>query len=92
MTAGIRLDRLKPGQACYVLKIEGDLEIMQRLEELGVVRGTRIVCHMISSLGDPIAYGIRGAVIALRKKDAHGILVAPEDETVDGVPEGSRPI
>lgn len=47
----------------------------RRLRELGLVEGTAVTCLGRSPLGDPAAYGILGAVIALRDRDAAGVLV-----------------
>ena len=44
--------------------------------DLGITEGTRIQSLMRSPAGDPTAYIIRGAVIALRNKDAAHILVS----------------
>ena len=44
-----------------------------RLLDLGLIPGTRVVCQGHSPAGDPAAYLIRGAVIALRARDAAGI-------------------
>lgn len=46
-----------------------------RLRDLGVIEGTKIVCLIKSPLGDPTAYAIRGAVFAVRNKDAKNIHV-----------------
>ena len=75
-TEAIPLDELKPEESARVLSISGENDMKQRLEDLGVVRGTKIVCVMKSPLGDPVAYLIRGAVIALRKEDSHMIAVS----------------
>lgn len=53
--------------------------IRRRLQDLGLVAGTRIVCLQRAAAGDPIAYLIRGAVIALRQKDAARIEVGVYD-------------
>jgi DtxR family transcriptional regulator, Mn-dependent transcriptional regulator len=45
----------------------------RRLLDLGVVPGTRIVPELVSTSGDPVAYRIRGAVIALRREQAEWI-------------------
>ena len=45
----------------------------RRLTDLGLVRGTRVTCMARSPAGDPCAYLIRGALIALRRADAAGI-------------------
>lgn len=42
---------------------------------MGMVEGTPVVPVMVSPLGDPRAYDLRGAVIALRRRDAAHIAV-----------------
>ena len=74
-TEVIPLDELSPGKVARVLSLTGEKDMRQRLEDLGVIRGTKIECVMKSPLGDPVAYLIRGAVIALRKEDAHTVAV-----------------
>ena len=49
----------------------------RRVQELGLVPGTRVTCVRRALSGDPIAYRIRGAVVALRKCDAAQIEVQP---------------
>ena len=50
----------------------------RRLLDLGVVPGTEIVPELVSSGGDPVAYRIRGALIALRRNQAEWIRVEPQ--------------
>lgn len=45
----------------------------RRLLDLGVVPGTEIVAEYQSVVGDPVAYRIRGALIALRRAQARTI-------------------
>ena len=47
----------------------------QRLLDLGVVCGTEITPELVSAAGDPVAYRIRGALIALRRTQASLIVV-----------------
>ena len=47
----------------------------RRLEDLGLVEGTKIKCVLKSPLGDPAAYRIRGSIIAIRSESAEKILV-----------------
>ena len=47
----------------------------RRLLDLGVVRGTEIVPELVSAGGDPVAYRIRGALVALRREQAEWIRV-----------------
>lgn len=48
----------------------------RRMLDLGLIPGTIINVIRKSPLGDPIAYNIRGALIALRKEEAKQILVS----------------
>jgi hypothetical protein len=43
--------------------------------DLGLIQGTNVEALQRSPSGDPVAYYIRGAVIALRDEDANKILV-----------------
>ena len=61
---------LAPGEWGIVQKLSGKTEAKQRMQDLGLIPGTRVVCLQRSPLGDPTAYDIRGAVIALRKEDS----------------------
>lgn len=49
--------------------------IRTRLRELGMIEGTKVTCLGCGPSGDPIAYLIRGTVIALRKGDSSRIEV-----------------
>lgn len=47
----------------------------RRLLDLGVVPGTRVEAELVSPSGDPVAYRLRGALIALRREQAEWIEV-----------------
>jgi DtxR family Mn-dependent transcriptional regulator len=47
----------------------------RRLLDLGVVPGTEIVPELVSAGGDPVAYRIRGALVALRREQAEWIRI-----------------
>ncbi|MEM7416021.1 MAG: iron dependent repressor, metal binding and dimerization domain protein [Gemmatimonadota bacterium] len=66
-----------PGEAATVVGISPKCQGSQRrrLLDLGVVRGTSIEAAFRSAGGDPIAYRIRGALIALRREQAEWIRV-----------------
>ncbi len=49
----------------------------RRLLDLGVVPGTVIRAELVSSSGDPVAYRIRGALIALRREQAAWVDIEP---------------
>ncbi len=69
------LDQLKTGEWAKVSAVRAEPSMKRRMEELGVIPGTEVCCLMESPLKDPKAYRIRGAVIALRGKDAAGIVL-----------------
>jgi DtxR family Mn-dependent transcriptional regulator len=47
----------------------------RRLLDLGIVRGTEVVPELVSAGGDPVAYRVRGALIALRREQAEWIRI-----------------
>lgn len=72
------LASLDPGQRAVVVGISRACRGLQRrrLMDLGLVPGTEIAAEMRSAGGDPTAYVIRGALIALRKKQAELIHIS----------------
>lgn len=64
------LNMLKIGCAATVKKIHSTNAERRRMVDLGILPGTRIENVMPSPLGDPIAYRVRSAVIALRSEQA----------------------
>ncbi len=66
------LNQLKPGEEAVVTSISGE---NRRLRDLGLIEGTKVKCVLKSPLGDPAAYKIRGAVVAIRREDAADIKV-----------------
>lgn len=56
-----------------VLELEGT--IRRRMLDLGLIFDTEVEALQKSPSGDPVAYQIRGAVIALRSEEASRILV-----------------
>lgn len=47
----------------------------RRFLDVGLVIGTRVVCVGKSPLGDPKAFLIRGTKVAIRDRDAKGIIL-----------------
>lgn len=68
---------LRPGGVATVVGISPKCQGVQRrrLLDLGVVPGTPITVELRSASGDPVAYLIRGALIALRRDQAAWIQV-----------------
>ncbi|MGE0160229.1 MAG: FeoA domain-containing protein [Gemmatimonadales bacterium] len=57
----------------------------RRLLDLGVVKGTEIVPELVSAGGDPVAYRIRGALVALRREQAAWIRIERAHEPAEVV-------
>lgn len=57
----------------YCLLLSGNMR--RRLQDMGLIEGTKVKCLLKSPSGNPTAYLIRGAVIALRQEDSSSILV-----------------
>ena len=69
------LNSLPVGKRCKVAALLSNGKQRRRMLDLGLVQGTNVEALQKSPSGDPIAYYIRGAVIALRDEDASKILV-----------------
>ncbi|WP_143319701.1 FeoA family protein [Clostridium sp. HBUAS56010] len=82
MKEKISLSNLKRGQKAVILKLAAYDDMRRRLQDIGLIEGTIVECLGKSPLGDPTAFLIRGAVIALRSEDAGRVLIRVEDETV----------
>jgi ferrous iron transport protein A len=63
------------GRKCKVKNLTSSGSIRRRMLDLGLISNTEIEVLNQSPSGDPVAYLIRGAVIAIRKEDASNILV-----------------
>jgi DtxR family Mn-dependent transcriptional regulator len=77
---GQPLTNLKSGQEALVVGLSPRIRGAERrrLMDLGLLPGTSIEVEMASAGGDPIAYRVRGALIALRKSQAELISVCPD--------------
>jgi len=71
----ITLDILPLGHSCRVSDLSAQGHLRQRFFDLGIIRDTEIKALFESPAGDPRAYSVRGATIALRNFDAHKIIV-----------------
>ena len=60
---------LKSGQKARVHRLTAGEALHRRLMDIGLIEGTRVECLFTGPLGDPTAFLIRGAVIALRRED-----------------------
>lgn len=69
----IPLAELKKAESAIITEICSDA-LRARLHDMGFSEGTKAVCAGSGIFGDPSAYLIEGALIALRRRDAEMIL------------------
>jgi len=72
------LTRLSPGETATVAGLAAAGDMRRRLQDIGLIEGTPVRCVQRSPLGDPTAFLIRGAVIALRAADSAGVMIHRE--------------
>ncbi len=72
-----RLCELRVGQRGVVYALENGGAMRRRLLDIGLTPGTVTICVGRSPGGDPAAYLIQGAVIAIRDADASAVTVCP---------------
>ncbi|MBQ5488131.1 MAG: ferrous iron transport protein A [Clostridia bacterium] len=71
---------LKSGDAGIIKAVTAEGELRRRLTELGYFPGERVKKVLVSPLGDPCAYLVRGTVTAIRRRDAESILIREAGE------------
>lgn len=69
------LNKLPIGSKAKVKKLTSDGNSRRRMLDLGLISNTEVEVLRKSPSGDPTAYRIRGAVIALRSEEASKIYV-----------------
>ncbi len=69
------LNELYVGERAVVKALDTKGAMRRRLLDIGLCCGARVECVSRSPLGDPSAYLIRGAVIAIRAADCRGVIV-----------------
>ncbi len=73
----LKLSALKPGEAARVVALRCAGFERRRLLDLGLTPGTTVECAFPGPLGEPVAYRVRGATIALRREQADRIEIEP---------------
>ena len=74
------LDQLKIGASGTITSVGGDGPLRCRLLDMGLTPGARIECVGVSPGGDPRAFLVRGAVLALRREDCLSIILRTAEE------------
>lgn len=75
MNSRMCLCDIQPGERAVVSALESTGSMRRRLLDIGLIENTKVECIGRSPGGDPSAYLIRGAVIAIRSEDSKGILI-----------------
>ncbi len=63
------------GKSARIARLNTAGAMRRRLLDIGLTENTRVCCIGKSPCGNPHAYEIRGAVIAIRNEDCKDILV-----------------
>ncbi len=78
------LDRLQSGESATLIRLESGCGMRRRLLDMGLTPGVRVECLGVSPGGDPRAYLVRGAVLALRREDCRKIILRAGEEDGHG--------
>lgn len=66
---------IEVGERAVVEELRTSGAMRRRLLDIGLSSGAVVECVGRSPMGDPSAYLIRGAVIAIRARDCRGVIV-----------------
>lgn len=75
MNKQLCLNDIAPGQRAVVSRLRSTGSMRRRLLDIGLIENTEVECLGRSPCGDPSAFLIRGAVIAIRSEDCADILI-----------------
>ena len=75
MQQRIPLAAIAPGETVRVAEIRVEGALRRRLFDLGLIPQTLVSCRSAAPAGSPMAFTVRGAVLALRTRDAQEIFV-----------------
>ncbi len=85
MQKRICLNHLKPGEKGTVEDIDLEEAMKRRFQDMGLIKGTIVECAYLSPLGDPAAYLIKGAVIAIRSEESGKIIIGNDIGGANGI-------
>lgn len=69
------LSEVKENMVATIKSIDNSCKIKRRLYDIGFLEEENVKCLYIGKSGTPIAFEVRGAVVAIRKCDANMIEV-----------------
>ncbi len=79
MALPLCLSDINPGEKARICCLTSPGNMRRRFLDIGLIENTMVECVGVSPLGDPAAYLIRGAVIAIRKNDSRNILICGKE-------------
>lgn len=71
----IPLSEFKEGEQGLIVKVNGTGAFRKRLQEMGFVKGTRVVVEKYAPLRDPIELIVKGYHVSLRVEEAAHLLM-----------------
>ena len=69
------LNDIAPGEHAIISSLQSTGSMRRRLLDIGLIENTNVECLGRSPGGDPTAFFIRGAVIAIRSEECANILI-----------------
>lgn len=79
----ISLNRVPLGRKVRVETLLSTGSVRRRMLDIGLIPGTLVEPVKKSPYGDPTAYRIRGALIAIRSEDADKIIVKKGEDFIE---------
>jgi Fe2+ transport system protein FeoA len=73
----VPLDQLPLGTRCRVEAVDENSESLLRLMEMGLTPGAIVVIEREAPLKSPYSLRLSGCTLAVRRDDAHRVLVTP---------------
>lgn len=71
----VSLSALCRGEKAKIMQIDLAGPVKRRLLDMGLLAGTEVMMKTAAPLGDPVAIGVKGYDLSLRKGDAELIMV-----------------
>jgi len=84
----ITLDEMKAGESARIGLMSTSGSMRRRMQDIGFLDGVMIKCLFRGAAGEPAAFLISGAVIALRREEMRSIFIQPLNE-MQTVPESA---
>ncbi len=71
---------LNINESATVVALQSSDSMRRRLLDIGLTKNTVVTCVGQSPAGDPVAFNIRGSIIALRRSDCEKVIVRGDSD------------